>query len=337
MSRNEPPRQRLQKQFPKYWLDRVKLAPPPNLGTEDSSPVDREGRRPNSMGCRPALAERHDDPQALLLAAKALVFCGFPYQRSPLTTVVREAHLGADTHLTVYLSTTEPGVPVPYGADRALLAWITTLTYDTGFVTFSSLTDFFEAFRLVRSGVQYRRFEERLQRLLSLSLSLILRTPGGVSRLNMRPLQRAFTPRDGVEARRLLAAETRPQLSLLPSDVKRYGILLDSAFHEYLRNHPVVLPLALMRRFHNRPLFWDAASYLLYRCWSARTPCVIPWKIVRKQLASVDQLDRRLALSLNRVADEIRADYPDFPVCFEPGSHDLVVAPFRPSREHFRP
>ncbi|HZF09195.1 MAG TPA: hypothetical protein VFE33_10425 [Thermoanaerobaculia bacterium] len=277
-----------------------------------------------------------DDPKSLLLAAKALVFCGFPYQRNSLTTIVREAHLGADTHLTVYLSTTEPNVPTPYGADRALLAWITTLTYDTGFVTFTSLTDFFDAFRLARSGVQYRRFEERLHRLLSFSLSLILRTPGGVSRLNMRPLQRAYTPRDGVEARRLLAEETRSQLSLLPSDVKRYGILLDPAFLEYLRNNPVVLPLALMRRFHNRPLAWDAASYLLYRCWSARTPCVIPWKIVRRQLASVDQLDRRLALSLNRVADEIRADYPDFPVRIEPGSHDLLVAPFRPPREHFR-
>ena len=79
------------------------------------------------------------DPKSLLLAAKALVFCGFPYQRSSLTTVVREAHLGADTHLTVYLSTTEPNVPTPYGADRALLAWITTLTYDTGFVTLISV------------------------------------------------------------------------------------------------------------------------------------------------------------------------------------------------------
>jgi len=39
---------------------------------------------------------------------------------------------------------------------------------------------------------------------------------------------------------------------------------------------------------------------------------VIPWKIVRRQLASVDQFDRRLALSLNRVAGEIRADSPDF-------------------------
>jgi hypothetical protein len=169
-------------------------------------------------------------------------------------------------------------------------------------------------------------------------LSVILKTPTGIVRLNMRPLQKAYTPRDGYEARQLLAAEDRSQqLSLLPSDLKRYGIVLDPSFHEYLRNNPVVLPLPLMRRFHARPLFWDAASYLLYRCWSARTKSRITWKLIRRQLASVDQHDRRLVQSLNRVAEEIRSHYPEFPAFVESGSHDLVVAPFRPPEDHFRP
>jgi hypothetical protein len=287
----------------------------------------------------PSASGRTEYSRSLLLAAKALVFCGFPLQPSPLTSIAREAQLGAGTHLTVYFSTTEPGVPIPFGADRALLAWITTLTYDTGFVTFTSLTDFFEAFQLARSGVQYQRFEQRLQRLLSLSLSVVLKTPTGTIRLNMRPIQKAYTPRDGSEARQVLAAEqgSTSQLSLLPSDLKRYGIVLDPAFHEYLRDNPVVLPLTLMRRFHARPLFWDAASYLLYRCWSARTKSRIGWPLVRKQLASVDQHDRRLVQSLNRVAKEIRVHYPAFPAFVEAGTHDLVVAPFRPPQEHFRP
>ncbi len=314
----------------RHWLDTGQQA----LLPEGAPPVDLPG--PSSL-CRPAPGSRPEDAGSLLLAAKALVFCGFPLQPTPLTSLTRQAQLGADTHLTVYFSTTEPGVPIPYGADRALLAWITTLTYDTGFVTFTNLTDFFEAFQLARSGVQYQRFEQRLQRLLSLSLSVILRTPTGVVRLNMRPIQKAYTPRDGCEARRLLASENRSkQLSLLPSDLKRYGIVLDPAFHEYLRDNPVLLPLTLMRRFHARPLFWDAASYLLYRCWSAKTQSRITWSQVRRQLASVDQHDRRLVKSLNRVTEEIRKDYPDFPAHIEAGTHDLIVAPFRPPEEHFR-
>jgi hypothetical protein len=188
-------------------------------------------------------------------------------QPTPFTTITREAYLGADTHLTVYFSATEPGVPLPFGADRALLAWITTLTYESGFVTFTSLTDFFEAFQLARSGVQYRRFDQRLRRLLGLSLSLVLKTSTGIVRLNMRPLQKAYAPRDGLEARRLLASEHRTQqLSLLPSDPRRYGIVLDPSFHEYLRDNLVVLPLPLMRRFHARPLFWDAARPVRATC-----------------------------------------------------------------------
>jgi hypothetical protein len=68
---------------------------------------------PPSVPASLSAADRPDDPNSLLLAAKALVFCGFPYKRSPLTTITREAQLGADTHLTVYFSTTEPGVPSP--------------------------------------------------------------------------------------------------------------------------------------------------------------------------------------------------------------------------------
>jgi hypothetical protein len=91
-----------------------------------------------------------------------------------------------------------------------------------------------------------------------------------------------------------------------------------------------------MRKFHARPLFWDAASYLLYRCWSAKTQSRITWSQVRRQLASVDQHDRRLVKSLNRVTEEIRKDYPEFPAHIEAGTHDLIVAPFRPPEEHFR-
>jgi hypothetical protein len=317
-------------------LSTLNLPFPSGAGHETAGALSASSTPPSGPASLPA-ADRPDDPNSLLLAAKALVFCGFPYKRSRLTTITREAQLGADTHLTVYFSTTEPDVPIPFGADRALLAWITTLTYDTGFVNFASLTEFFEAFQLARSGVQYQRFEERLQRLLSLSLTLLLRTPSGTARLNMRPIQRAYTPRDKAEARQLLATETDSQLSFLPVELNRYGIVLDPAFHDYLRNSPVVLPLRLMRRFHNRPLFWDGASYLLYRCWSAVTPSRITWRRLRRQLASIDQHDRRLASTLNQVAEEIRNDYPDFPAQVERGTHDLLVGPWRPPREHFQP
>ncbi len=288
---------------------------------------------PSVQSSLPPALDRPDDPNSLLLAAKALVFCGFPYKRSPLTTIPREAQLGSDTHLTVYFSTTEPDVPIPFGADRALLAWITTLTYDTGFVNFASLTDFFEAFQLARSGVQYRRFEERLQRLLSLSMTLLLRTPTGTARFNMRPIQRAYTSRDGAEARRLLATENRSQLSFLPVDLKRYGIVLDPAFHDYLRNSPVVLPLSPSDAQVSQP------SPLLGRCVLPPLPMLVGCDSISDQLAAHPPATRKhrparsaacFHFELRRRGDPLRL--PRFPRASRKGDarspgRTLAVAP----------
>jgi hypothetical protein len=115
----------------------------PVAGKADEESARLSAPLPASQG-RPVLATRPDDAHALLLAAKALVFCGFPYKRTPHTTIVREARIGTDAHLTVHFSTTKLGVPIPFGADRALLAWITTLAYQTGWVSFDSLTSFFD-------------------------------------------------------------------------------------------------------------------------------------------------------------------------------------------------
>jgi hypothetical protein len=183
----------------RHWLDTGQQA----LLPEGAPPIDLLS--PGSV-YRPGPGSRPEDAGSLLLAAKALVFCGFPLQPTPLTSLTRQAQLGADTHLTVYFSTTEPGVPIPYGADRALLAWITTLTYDTGFVTFTNLTDFFEAFQLARSGVQYQRFEQRLQRLFE---SVAVGDPENGYR--RRPAQHAAHPK-GLHSQRWLRS---PQTSRL--------------------------------------------------------------------------------------------------------------------------
>jgi hypothetical protein len=65
----------------------------------------------------------------------------------------------------------DPGHPLPYGADRALLGWIQTRGYEDRFITFHSLTNFFDAFGLSRSGRDYARFRERLARLLGLAVT----------------------------------------------------------------------------------------------------------------------------------------------------------------------
>jgi hypothetical protein len=72
-----PPRTR--KPRPEHWLHNVRLGSLPEASSALALSVAQEGSRSAGVDSRPALIDPPDDPKTLLLAAKALVFCGFPY------------------------------------------------------------------------------------------------------------------------------------------------------------------------------------------------------------------------------------------------------------------
>jgi hypothetical protein len=92
------------------------------------------------------------DLRTKLVQAKAPIFCALPYSRIPDRSVTRRARIGRDSVLNITVASIEPGIPLPYGADRALLGWIQTLCYHDRFVSFDTLTQFFRAFGLSDSG-----------------------------------------------------------------------------------------------------------------------------------------------------------------------------------------
>jgi hypothetical protein len=146
----------------------------------------------------PGSATQPGDPatdlRIKLVQAKALIFCALPYSRIPDRSVTRRARIGRESVLTVTFASIEPGVPLPYGADRALLGWIQTLCYHDRFVSFDTLTQFFRAFGLSDSGREYARFRGRLERLMSLALSVRLDEGDTSARLAMQPLKNSVTP-----------------------------------------------------------------------------------------------------------------------------------------------
>src|SRR4051794_17966086 len=230
-------------------------------------------------------ASRSDDALDLrtkLVQAKALIFCALPYSRIPDRAVTRRARIGRESVLTVTFASIEPGVPLPYGADRALLGWIQTLCYHDRFVSFETLAEFFRAFGLSDSGREYARFRGRLERLMSLAISVRFEDGDSSARLAMQPLKKSVTPRTPRDVRLRLAAEAANQLVLLKN---RWGFELDPDFHAYLRANPVPMPLALMRRFRSQPKAWDFAQFVLFRSFSASSTSVVPWQELLSQMA----------------------------------------------------
>jgi hypothetical protein len=306
-------------------------APAPDTPADDPSArpaVILSGDRANELL---DVREELESSKEILLQAKALVICALPYKKVPDRSVTRRAALGRGVELKVTYTTTDDGVPLPFGADRALFAWIQTRAYGDGTVTFDSLTEFFDAFGIGRGGREYIRFRERLARLQSLALTVSIETMRDESSHKMFPLRKAFTPRDSLEAREILDAEQSPQLYLVRAQggPSRYGFQLDPDFHAYLRQNPVPLPLPLMRAFLNRPQAWDFASMLLYRSYIARVPTPITMAELNRFLGSDDKHSSRLKGRWQAILDEIRVVYPDCPARFLPGRKGLLLIPWK--------
>lgn len=243
--------------------------------------------------------------------------CTLPTQPTPLRSVTRTAWLGRGTRLQVTFTSVDEGVPLAFGADRALLGWLQTRAFADGTVDLDTLTDYFRDFGLGASGREYRQFRLRLRRLESLAITISLVSAEAESRVRLHPLKRSFLPRpiDGREGAGAFLER------------KGYGFALDPDFWHHLRANPVPLPLRLMRRFHNRPQAWDFASFALYRTYAAKSPSVVPWADLLAQLGCEDRSPYRLRGSLARVLEEVRAFDPSFPGRLRPGLGGLWVAP----------
>lgn len=269
------------------------------------------------------------EARELLLQAKALVLCALPYRRTTERVITRTARVGKDAEISVTFAAVGKDAELPFGADRALLGWIQTRAFKDGFIEFQTLKEFLNAFKLNDSGANYRRFRERVDRLVHLAISIEASSDDEVLVENINPIRSAYYPKTGGEAQKRLQSETTGQLLMIP---ERYGFRLDPEFWAYLQANPVPLPLALMRLFHSKPKAWDFAQFLLYRCYAAKRKSVVPWAVFKEQLGSQDKDRRRLKYTLQGCLREIKVIYPSLPAEFLPEYRGLSVAPWRPPR-----
>jgi hypothetical protein len=259
---------------------------------------------------------------AVLLQPRPLILSGLPYKPTTRREVTRTARTGAGSWLTVTYLATDDRYGLPFGADRALLAWITTKAFGDGSVRFSAVAEYFDHFGLHRSGADYRRFRERWQRVSNLALRLEETSP------DERHVRRLFLVPTSREPLSLDAASTA-DIGRECLRYNRHGFDLDPTFWQYLRDTRVPTPLALLRRFHDQPQAWDFCQLVLFRCYSARSTSVIPWSELLEQLGARTTHPRRLRVSLTGVLDTVRGLFPDFPARFLAGSNGLEVSEWR--------
>ncbi len=254
------------------------------------------------------------------------MLCTLPLKRTSATRLRRRARIGQRDEILVTFTAIDDSIPLPFGADRALLAWIQTRAFRDGYVLFDSLKDFLASFRLNASGANYARFRERLERIANLAIQVRV-TGAALDVTNAPPIERAVFPDTPAALRELsLPASGGGRRTLRPG---RYGLKLSPAFHRYLRESPVPMPLELMRGFHARPIAWDLSSLAIWRCHAAKRASVIPWRSLIEHLGSHDRDRKQLKRSLGRILDKIRGAYPGFPARFLPAYRGLAIEPWR--------
>ena len=266
-------------------------------------------------------------PIKRLVQSKALLLCPLPYSPTTARSVTRTARIGQTARLAVTLTALDDRLPLPFGTDRTLLAWIQTLAFSSGFAAFEAVVEYLNAFGLGSGGRDYRVFRERLARLENLAVRVQLENADEIATLRLHPLKGSFLPRNrrsGTQS--LAAAGVAPSQLLLRN---RYGLALDPDFWVYLRDQRVALPFELLLPFTNRPKAWDFASFVLYRSFAAKQATRILWSELVAQLASVDRSPRRLRATLGLVLEEIRRRRPGFPARLQPGADGLWIEPWR--------
>ncbi len=274
----------------------------------------------------PRPGETHLSRSQLLVQAKGLLLCTLPLKRTAETRLRRRARIGRSDEIFVTFTAVDPTIPLPFGTDRALLAWIQTRAFRDGYVLFDSLNDFLACFELNSSGANYARFKQRLERIANLTIQVRV-TGSDIDITNAPPIERAVFPDTPAPLRQLSLAQ--PHAGEHAFSPARYGLQLSRSFHRYLRDSPIPLPLELLRRFHDKPLAWDLASLALWRCYAASRASVIPWSSLVEHLGSHDRDRKQLKRRLNRILDKIRLAYPGFPVRFLPAYRGLAIEPWR--------
>lgn len=232
--------------------------------------------------------EVEQDRTEALVTARALSLVGLPRKRTDSRYLVRTLRLGKDLWLRVTYAVTTPDGILPYGADRFVLAGIQHLAWErkSPVVYFEQVSELLKLFELPTDGRYLQLLRDRFKRLGGLTINLeFAETEGGLSDASASDsilMIKRFVLPTRKQLREQLRAVPIRQLTLPGLDggeaPSRYGVLLSADFWEELKqpkNH-LLLRLDILRNFVDRPIGWDYAAFLTFRCGWAQTESVVP-------------------------------------------------------------
>lgn len=221
--------------------------------------------------------------EEVIWLAQVMLLCTLPYSRTTDRQITRQARLPDQSPLRVTFTAGKPGVDLPYGADRRLLAWLLdrAIRSESPFVLWEAAWQYQREVGLAHSGRSNLRLQASFERIQGLAVSI----------------ERKGSKLDKVDSFFVI------RQSYLPSSIDKngaakvvdidnpfpgYGVLIDPLFHQDMRRKgsKTVAPRSLWLQIKGNSQVQDMVLFLYWRCYAAESESVIPWSFIEDQFGA---------------------------------------------------
>ena len=281
------------------------------------------------------LRERGTLGEEVIKYAQFLILGSLPVSRTTERQVTRRARLGDNTWVEVTYTAMLPGVDLPFGADRKLLAWIFdhAIRSDTAIIPWSRASQYQSEMGMSDGGSGYARLAERFTRVQGLAIAIQRHGQGGGT-LTYNLLTGSKLP-TALEQRLITAGQQS-----LPG-IEQHGIRINADLHRDIRQFCVVMPRALWRTIEGPTQMLDILYWLVYRCYSAQTESLIPWEAFVEQFGPSDSNPRRIKSHTRQAIGVLKQLWPEVRVAEVPTGVSVdhtptTMLPDDPSRGRVR-
>ncbi len=251
---------------------------------------------------------RHDGKlgDEYIKLAQAMILCTLPYSATKETKITRQARLGDGSTLYVTFSAAHPNVGMPFGADRKVLAWIfdKAIRMDSPFIPWKSAVEFQKEMGLTKGGKNNRDLNKRFERVAGLVINIQREAGEGKRDLTYPLIERSYLP-SSITGKKL---DDEWQQSL-PELEDRYGFAMNPSLFNDIRKHHIVLPRRLWAEIKGPTQVQDLVFWLIFRCYSAASETVIPWKALVEQFPQ-DSNPHRNRLHARKAIRTLKALWP---------------------------
>ncbi len=226
---------------------------------------------------------RHDGSlgDEYIKLAQAMILCTLPISATKDTKITRQARLGDGSTLYVTFSAAHPNVAMPFGADRKVLAWIFDKAIRTGtpFIPWNSALEFQQEMGLTKGGKNNRDLSKRFERVAGLVINIQREAGEGKRDLTYPLIERSYLP-SSITGKKHQDGSWQQSL---PELEDRYGFVMNANLFQDIKKHHIVLPRRLWQEIKGPTQVQDIVFWLIFRCFSAASETVIPWKALSDQ------------------------------------------------------